>query len=1273
MKYLYKTFLFLCIITLSHIQIINAQQITLSSPLNSSQYTLPCSIPLEANVTDVTYPDPTYILVQNTQTGFRKLKFGYSSLSVYSPLQNIIASGNNKLEITMKLICGNVDWSKILIKPMGQGSLTLQSYISVIGGLSNSWKTIVIPLSDFGTAIDFTQIANLEFPYSASAAPFEIAISKIKFTGGTNPFTWFGEGKTDNKHNGTGGTGELVASLIQGTAPLVYPKKVEFYANNIKINEDSIPPYQFTFNNLSVGTYTLKARLVMSDNQYYDSPVSQTEVLPLPTAVFTIALTQPQANDTLVPPANVQLTASVTGLYPSQPDHMLVSNSLTGFRKLKFGYSPLNIYAPYVNVINGGNNAIEITLRDINGGIDWSKIQLRPLGLGSLNLQPYVNSVGGIGSEWKTIIIPLSDFTTSIDFAAISNIEFPYSASAGNFQLAIKSIRFTGGSTPFVWFGFGKIDNKHNGNGGSGELVANLVLGNSTGDYIEKVEFYSANNKIGEDFDQPYNFSLNALPQANYTFFAKVFSHNGLSASSAIKNIVVYSPPITKSTMTVNITSPVSGTSCLAPLNLPVKIDYTGAVEPGPDYLNVINSLTGFVKLKMGYSPTSFTSPKQNVIAGGNDTIELVIRNYGGPVDWSKIRFRPSGIGFVTLDTYANKVGGIGNEWKTLKIPLNAFDTTIDFKAISFIEFPYSAGANNFQIGVQKIKFIGGSYPFTWFGDGKTNNITDGDGIALHLKSSIISPNAIAVDAAKVKLFDNGVLIGEDSQPPFAITLTNPQAGNHKLSVQLTDSHNRFAYSDTVDLNVFTEIPQGSLLVTVNFDQPPTNISVNKAPLRYNKDFAYSVSFDDGLIDAYTCAFKLMGGGFSTQTSETYPGLFYTNGCGKSIPFKGSLMWNSVNGYNSDIHINTPSYVNWTQLNQMLDSGWAVVNHAYSHSIGEGTDYIHEIAANDSMVFSHTGFRMNHFVAPSGDANYFPTAWQQGIKCSYSRQTTNGSPSGLKIDNPLNYSEFMIYRDFKSDDNTTPSSIANYLDNCSLLSQNGNHYWYNDFTHHVSPNQVGGSLLFSTFKPYMEHIASTYGEAGSDRVWAASGMEVFEYLKLRDACPLTWSVYGNQLRILINRNNAPTDLLRYAMSLVIDADANITSVQLNDNAEINYRGNTPQKLIDIQWESPINQSIQPKLPSNQNELTQSNDNLLIQQVSHTNIVNMSLIDKTTINGIVKVYDIQGRLIKNLHIEGNVNTSNISIDLPTIHEGLYIIIYLGDNGTKQTSKFLYKEF
>ncbi len=1248
------------------------QQVSISSG-GVTQFTAPATVALDAVVTDLTLPDPAYLLVENTMTGYRKLKLGYSPISVYSPTQNVISGGNTHLQITMRVNNPNLAWGKIQIRPMGLGTLSLLPYVQAAGAISDQWFTITIPLSDFSSSVDFTQIANIEFPYSAGAPFFQISIASMKFIGGSTPFVWFGEGKTDNKHNGNGGPGELIANLVPEIITGAVPVKMSFMHEDNLIAEDFYSPYQCSWSIPEAGSYNAKAVLYMSDNTTIESDILQLEVVVPPPPPFAVSLDFTQGSATQTAPASIQLTATVTGLTPPPPDYMLVTNSFSGFRKLKFGYSPLSIYSPLNDVTVGGNTHMEIVLRDAGGGADWAKIQVRPAGIGTLSLLNYVYAAGGVGQDWKTILIPLSDFNSNVNFSAIANLEFPYSANAPWFQIAIKSIRFIGGTTPFTWFGDGKTDNKHNGNGGSGELVANVFLGQLSGNFIEKVQFFSGDQMIGEDSETPYELSADGLTAGTYSYTAKVISHSGETTTSEPLALVVSDPAVAVSTMSVAIANPLPGTQWLAPLNLPVECIASGAIQSAPDYLHVINTLTGFRKLRFGYSPTSYTSPKQNVTAGGNDTLEIVLKNLGGTLNWSKIRIKPEGIGILDLGQYAAAVGGIGNEWKTIKIPLAHFDSTVNWSAIGFFEFPYSAGANSFQIGIQSMRFTGGTTPFLWFGEGKTDNIHDGDGSSGKMTASVISPSALAVDVAKVFLFDNGQLVATDSVSPWAPILPNPQPGIHNLVARLLDSKGAITYSAPVSIQVIPTLPEGHLLVTMTFDQNPSSITFKKAKLRYNKDFAYSVSFDDGLADAYTCAFKLMSGGYSSVTQQSYPGLFYTDGCGNSIPFKGSLMWNSVSSSFSDIHINTPGYVSWVQLNEMLDNGWGVVNHSYSHSTDPlVTNFLYQITANDSAVFNRTGIRMNHFVAPGGNnsVGYYPLAWETGIKCAYSRSASFGNPNGANVTNPLNYNQPLIYRDYKIDDTHNTANILNGINACANQSGNGNHFWYNDFTHHVHPQHYGGSLLFSLFKFYLDSVAAMYGENGSDRIWAASGVEVFEYLKLRDSSNVTWSWFGNQLRIMIDRTNIPDSLIRYAMSFLVDADANVTSVTCNDPAVLmTWRCNTPEKLLNIEWKLPY----YPLPPSNQGAPTAGNKSLKecqsgsICQVGNSNKILLNLPNESSGTGKLTVYDMIGQVMYEEQVN-NLTLSKVLTDIPRLPVGVYLVRFRDACGKTVTGRF-----
>jgi hypothetical protein len=67
-------------------------------------------------------------------------------------------------------------------------------------------------------------------------------------------------------------------------------------------------------------------------------------------------------------------------------------------------------------------------------------------------------------------------------------LEFPYSNSAPAFEIHILKIAYTGGSSPFVWFGDNHTNNIHDGqSGGGNSLSAQIIRGTTCGGTASKI------------------------------------------------------------------------------------------------------------------------------------------------------------------------------------------------------------------------------------------------------------------------------------------------------------------------------------------------------------------------------------------------------------------------------------------------------------------------------------------------------------------------------------------------------------------------------------------------------------------------------------------------------------------------------------------------------------------------------------------------------------------------------------------------------------------
>ena len=956
----------------------------------------------------------------------------------------------------------------------------------------------------------------------------------------------------------------------------------------------------------------------------------------------------------------IPVEATIGNIPLQNPTYLHVWNTLSGWRKLKVGNNPANLYSPKVNVLAGGNTHLEIVMKQVSGSTNWSKIQIRPGGIGTapVNLAPYL-PVGANLNSWFIMTIPLQDFNPTVPFAALANIEFPYSADAGAWDLAIASIRFTGGTAPYEWFGASKTKNIHDGKGGAGMVFAAWTAGSNTGPYVPDIRVAANGQVILSSFGLPFKGEwIPALP-GDYTMDASAGFTGSDFESSAPLVVTVTSPgnhlPVVLSMNTIKpliypsgikfplifsvtdedsepvvttvrldgnlimttedthiivglifqitgnhilslsssdgtgepvllnesfqiqasidneglggFTSPVDGSGIIIPDSLEISASIHPSVQENYQYLYITVPGTGYRKLKLGANVRSLYTPMTDVIGSGNDTLVIEMKDFNGIADWTKILVCPQEITVnpVRLATYWQAGRLLGDGWRRVAVPLNVFSPVINFRSISYLCLPYSQSAGNFIIGIREISFVGSGNPFLWFGPGKTDNIHDGKGGPGQLLAVLREKSGTSGSNPRILVSCNDSIIASENMLDFSFKYFIEKPGAYLFDL----------YSETGDGSLYRLKPSAvigaeapgngtTIDLVLKFASKPANISVTKATLKYDKDFAFSLSLDDGLADAYSNAFHFMNGGVVEGNGQSYPGLFYSDGCGNPVPFKGALGWYSVNSSYQDIHINTPGYVTWTRLSEMYQAGWDVMNHSYSHDYGAGTDYAFEIAENQQKIMEKTGIKTSHFVIPSGDLNYIPFAFSAGNKAVYAYKSDfMGSPKGILVNGSLNTAEPKIYRRLLFDPNFTAANISTLVDELAALGSSGQHYWLNDFTHRVHFGTVSASLRFEVFSAYLQHIANQYGIQGDDRVWAASSQEVYEYLVLRDITPIYQEWAGNDLHIRLDISGIPEDFRRQEWTLVVGTDEPYTVETANPAVQITWTGNPVKSVVNI--------------------------------------------------------------------------------------------------------------
>jgi hypothetical protein len=397
----------------------------------------------------------------------------------------------------------------------------------------------------------------------------------------------------------------------------------------------------------------------------------------------------------------------------------------------------------------------------------------------------------------------------------------------------------------------------------------------------------------------------------------------------------------------------------------------------------------------------------------------------------------------------------------------------------------------------------------------------------------------------------------------------------------------------------------------ITFASAPSSATATVTPLKYNKDFAYSYFFDDGLGSAYDFAFKYLNGGFSTSLNQDFGGLYFTDGAGNNVPFRAGHAFysrtskgtaTSTPAAYSDLHtsdVPTAYNIGWGNLQETVDYGWDLFNHGwtsasedyagqlfYGNWPAHGTstlDYAYELSQQEVEVaakiflknnagatttpFSHTGV-----ILPNGDANYFQPALDYGTRIMYSNSNNNipeisGKYANLNSSINLNPSIFPG-RLFNYDSAFDSGGLFDYVDGLATQSINGTNLFGAAFTHQLTtstdPARLSGGMSWTRWKSLMDHIETSYGRFGEDNAWVAGGQEVYEYQVVKQNVGVTTNLVGNQLTVEIDTTNVPANLRHYALSLLISSNTAISSVSYGTG----FTGHSENKttgLINVEW------------------------------------------------------------------------------------------------------------
>lgn len=353
--------------------------------------------------------------------------------------------------------------------------------------------------------------------------------------------------------------------------------------------------------------------------------------------------------------------------------------------------------------------------------------------------------------------------------------------------------------------------------------------------------------------------------------------------------------------------------------------------------------------------------------------------------------------------------------------------------------------------------------------------------------------------------------------------------------------------------------PVGVNFILVNFNSPPTTLSVEQAPLKYNKDFALSMQIDDSDESIFTTGYPLFEG------DQTTPGLYYSDGCGNNHSFKISSSTYVFSNNGTDIHNGYPSKITWSEMDTIYQHGWGIINHGVDTDASSDPLFIdYSIKRNKSYIrrklynASPGGVLTNIFVNPNGNENWTQPAFNQGY-ISALRQSgdfPSGNDGGDVNDPSMDWTQPFTFKRYSAES----MNVTLLVDGMANLSINGANYWSGIFSHNLGTNYLGN------FTTDFTNIANTYGINGLDNILMTTDEEILDYLIIRDATDINYVLNGNLLLITFS-GEVPDNLRHYSSSIVINSDAIINNITVDGTDDVTHTDyGISNALINVNWD-----------------------------------------------------------------------------------------------------------
>jgi RHS repeat-associated protein len=638
--------------------------------------------------------------------------------------------------------------------------------------------------------------------------------------------------------------------------------KVDFYNGTTLLGSDTTSPYSFSWANVAAGSYSITAKATDNSGAVTTSSAIAVTVIAANTPP-TVSISSPVTGASFVAPAAVTINAiaadnngAVTKVDFYNGTTLLGSDTTS-----PYSFAWANVAA--------GSYSITAKATDNVGAVTTSTAVA--ITVSAPNASPTVNISSPAASSVFTAPAAITINATAADSdGTVSKVDFyngttllgsdatsPYSfawtnVAAGSYSITAKATDNSGAVTtssaiavtvaaantpPTVSITSPATGTSFNA---PAVITINATAADSNGT-VSKVDFYNGATLLGTYTSAPYSFAWTNVAAGSYSITAKATDNAGaVTTSSAIAVTVNAVNP----GLTVNLTSPASGSSYTAPATITLNAaanNLNGTISK-IDFYNGASSLCSVVLSTPSSNATATCT--WSGVAVGIYSITVKVTDSLGAVTTT---------GVTTITVQSTNVAPT----VSLTSPISG----ASFSAPATITLNATAADNNGT--VTKVDFYNGTtllgtdttspYSFTWANVAAgsysiTAKATDNAGSvtttsaatitvtavnvpptvslantlngAVFTAPAAITLNATASDSdgtiSKVDFYEGTNLLGSDTTSPFSFVWSNAPAGSYNITAKATDNRGAVSTSSVSNINVLPANPG----LLINFISP---------------------------------------------------------------------------------------------------------------------------------------------------------------------------------------------------------------------------------------------------------------------------------------------------------------------------------------------------------------------------------------------------------------------------------------------------------------------